>query len=167
MGRMLGSFLRKAVFRWRMISPAPDQLPSQLSQLRTSQQLKGVAQAVPVKAGRKASKRQEVDLKLHDPFSFPTVSVPPVGRERLRASSQCTFLLAPFFPVEMLQKLSSILGVCIHFVVLVLFSVAIHQHGVLERRCSGLFCEILPPFLLSPSLICRRMSTMIASGGLV
>lgn len=70
MERTLGSSLRKAVCRWRMTSPAPDQLPSQLSQLRMSQQLKGVAQAVPVKEGRKASKRQEVDLKLHN-LLFP------------------------------------------------------------------------------------------------
>jgi hypothetical protein len=70
MERTLGSSLRKAVCRWRMTSPAPDRLPSQLSQLRMSQPLKGVAQAVPVKAGRKASKRQQVDLKLLDPF-FP------------------------------------------------------------------------------------------------
>lgn len=68
MGRMLDSSLRKAVFRWRMTSPAPDQLPSQLSQLKTSQQFKRVVQAVLVKAGQKASKRQEVGLKLHDPF---------------------------------------------------------------------------------------------------
>lgn len=85
-----------------MTSPAPDQLPSQLSQLKTSQQFKGVAQTVPVKAGRKASKRQEVGLKLHDPFLSLGFGHSCWGRTDCEACSQCTFLLPPFFAVEML-----------------------------------------------------------------